>query len=249
MVRSASIDRSRNKEAKFPEYSFHPTMPDDGYLDISHKYDNLYEGSSVNTTKFSDSIEDEVNRIVRRSSRLAEKKPPIPIHGPHLAPELRRSVRNIVATNDTMSLLVSIDEHIATKSKLCSRIAEKLEGSLDTDFGDDKFQTIPENMEGLRKLCKADIINPIPDHFNALLFAYFNALDQAEESNNMERNVWTPTSIINHGMHKDRHKFVALMYQVTWQYAKPSWIPVPSAGTGIPRVEGSTTNRVILDDF
>jgi hypothetical protein len=224
MVRSASKDRSQNKEASFPEDYFHPTIPDDGYLEISHKYDDLDEGSSVSTTKFSSSIVDEANQIVCRSPRLPKQKPPTPTHGPQLTPELRRSVRNIVATKDSMSLQISIEAHRAAKRKICSRVAEKLVGSVDTEFGGDKFPTIPENKAGSRKPYQAEIIYPMPDHFSASLFAYLNALDQVEESNDAESSLWTPTGIINHGMHKDLHNFVAPMYQVTLEYAKPSWI-------------------------
>jgi hypothetical protein len=41
VVRSASKYWSNNQEAIYPTKSFHPTVPDDGYLEITHDYDDL----------------------------------------------------------------------------------------------------------------------------------------------------------------------------------------------------------------
>jgi Reverse transcriptase (RNA-dependent DNA polymerase) len=103
-------------------------------------------------------------------------------------------------------------------------VASALENAIDTPYGGTKFLNIPDDMTGLSTPHKPVMFDPLPTIFNASHFAYLCALDQVNDEQDPERILWTPTSIIDHALHKDRSGFVAPMYRVTWPVAQPSWI-------------------------
>jgi hypothetical protein len=93
VVRSAHKDTALNKEAIISDDVFAPDPTSNDLLVPEAGYDEVSKaGRTEAQTRFNGRIHEGTDAIMRRSLRLAKKKPPQPEHGPQMSQEVWRSL-------------------------------------------------------------------------------------------------------------------------------------------------------------